>query len=443
MSSQPAQPSQRVPTDVRRLFALAAVQGFTVDGVVPVIFNLYLLRMGYGPDFVGLVNSVALILFSAASLPAGAAGSRFGVRTVMRIGIGASVLSTFALGITDLLPVAMRSAWLLVMLSVLYAGVAVYFSNSAATVVNLSPISQRARVVSVQSAIGNFFAFLGSISAGFVPILLAILPGWSLADAGTYRIPLLICGGVYGLAFLLVLTFSPAVDEAQHTAHVEPSGERGAPPVVFGFAGTLIMISLIRMLQATGTGSGNTFFNVYMDDGLGVTPQYIGIMVALSRLLAVFAALIVPTLLKRLGTANGAVVGSLVVSLSIVPLALVPIWQVAGVSYMILNAASAFRYNAYFVYMMSVTPPRLRTIMGGAGELSGGLGFALTSFAGGLMIVRFGYAAFFLFAASLTLAGTILNFFYTRWRSRTEAEALARHEAPTRPLPLAEGEPAD
>ncbi|MGL4649591.1 MAG: hypothetical protein ACRC1H_09295, partial [Caldilineaceae bacterium] len=48
--------------DVRRIIAVSALMGFTIDGVFPVIFNLYILRMGYGPDFVGMVNSVALIV---------------------------------------------------------------------------------------------------------------------------------------------------------------------------------------------------------------------------------------------------------------------------------------------------------------------------------------------------------------------------------------------
>ncbi|MEZ4674145.1 MAG: hypothetical protein R2932_07890 [Caldilineaceae bacterium] len=49
-------------------FAISLI-GFTVDGgIFSVVFNLFLLRMGYGPEFVGQVNSVGLLAFAICSL---------------------------------------------------------------------------------------------------------------------------------------------------------------------------------------------------------------------------------------------------------------------------------------------------------------------------------------------------------------------------------------
>ncbi len=414
------------PQDVRRIIAVAAIIGFTIDGVFPVIFNLYILRMGYGPDFVGLVNSVALVVFSFGSLLAGAVGMRFGARNTMVAGVAVSLFSTVALAVTDLLPAGLRPGWLMVMFSLLYLGVGLFFVNSAPAVVNLTPVGERARVVSVQSAIGNFLAFIGGPLAGFIPVLLAGALGWSLSDPGTYRMPLLISGAMFVLALAWILRVAPASGSAE-AVQGEPSPERGAPTVAIAFGSTLAMLSIIRFLQAAGTGAGLTFFNVYMDDGLGVSPQYIGLMVAASRLLAVFAALLVPALVRKLGAANAAVAGASVVALSMLPLALVPIWWVGGAGFMMLNAATSVRYSAYFVYMMAVTPPRLRTAMAGAGEFSGGMAFAAISLVGGVVIVRYGYPQLFLAAGAITAVGVLLNWGYAAWRQGVEA----RHPAPT------------
>ena len=55
-----------------RLFLLsAALIGFTTSGGVQgVLLNLYLLRLGYGLDFVGQINSIGGLVFALFSLPA-------------------------------------------------------------------------------------------------------------------------------------------------------------------------------------------------------------------------------------------------------------------------------------------------------------------------------------------------------------------------------------
>src|SRR5919204_1900765 len=57
-----------------------AIAGFTYFGVQAVLFNLYLLRLGFGPQFIGLLVGSGQVLFALAALPAGALGQRAGVR---------------------------------------------------------------------------------------------------------------------------------------------------------------------------------------------------------------------------------------------------------------------------------------------------------------------------------------------------------------------------
>jgi hypothetical protein len=44
--------------DVRLFLVSAALVGLAWDGMRTVLLNLHLLRLGYGPEFVGLVNAV-------------------------------------------------------------------------------------------------------------------------------------------------------------------------------------------------------------------------------------------------------------------------------------------------------------------------------------------------------------------------------------------------
>ena len=63
-----------------RLFLFASsLIGFAVfGGVYPVLFNLFLLRLGYGPEFIGLTRAVSLLSYAVLSPPAGALGARWG-----------------------------------------------------------------------------------------------------------------------------------------------------------------------------------------------------------------------------------------------------------------------------------------------------------------------------------------------------------------------------
>ena len=78
-----------------------ALVGFALDGgIYSVLLNLFLLRLGFGPELIGLVNSAGTLTFALASLPAGALGGRLGSRAdhACRAGAHAGGLGAAAAG---------------------------------------------------------------------------------------------------------------------------------------------------------------------------------------------------------------------------------------------------------------------------------------------------------------------------------------------------------
>ncbi len=63
---------QQLNRDVR-LYLLTAM-----NGVYSILLNLYLLRLGHGPRFIGLVNAAGQFAFITISIPAGVMGRRWG-----------------------------------------------------------------------------------------------------------------------------------------------------------------------------------------------------------------------------------------------------------------------------------------------------------------------------------------------------------------------------
>lgn len=402
--------------DVRFILLVSAIMGFTIDGgVYTVVFNLYMLRMGFGPEFIGQVNSAGLLIFALASLPAGALGGRFGSKALMLTGVLLTAAGALVLPFADVAPKSGQAAWLLVSYVVLYLGVSFYYVNCSPVLISATQSGERTRVIAIQSAMIGVFAFGGGMIAGFLPDILVRLFGWSVHDTVAYRMPLLIAG----LMLIPAVTLIARVSSASHQSQVQIGDEKGAPSAGISFVGVVIAMSVIRFLQVAGVGSLVTFFNVYMDEALNTPTSLIGALSAVSRLLAVPAALSVPFITRRVGNAPAAIFVSILVVLFMLPLAFLASWQMAGVSYIAVMACTSIRYPAFFVYLMEITPPQLRAAMSGAGEMSAGFSFALIALAGGYIIAGPGYTALFILSAAMTLAGTLLLWGFLRW-SRSE-----------------------
>jgi MFS family permease len=409
--------------DLRRVLFTSAMMGFTLDGgIYSVAFNLYMLRLGLGPEVVGLVNSAGLLSFALASLPAGWLGGRFGARRMMVAGVAVTLAGMLAVPLTDMLPPAWQVGWLAASYVALYVGVSAYYVNCSPMLIGATGAGERTRIISLQSALIGLAAFAGGMLAGLLPPLVSATLGWPLASPAPYRVPLA----------LAALVFVPALwaISRTHAARLAPpkdmpGDEKGAPAVAVSVLGLLLILSLIRFLQVAGVGSAVTFFNVYMDDGLGATTLSIGVISALARLLGVPAALLTPVLARRFGDAVTAVAGSFMAVAALLPLALAPTWQAAGVGFLAMMAATAVRYPSYFVYMMAITPSQKRAVMAGAGEMAGGFSFALIALVGGYIIAGPGYTTLFLTAAAMTLAGTLLLWAFVLWHGR-KADKMTR-----------------
>lgn len=394
---------------------LSAVMGLSIDGgIYSVIFNLYLLRLHFGPEFVGQINSVANLTFAFGSLAAGWLGMRYGNRRTMIVGMGIALVGALALPLGEQAPQAVRGLWLTVTLLLAYLGLAFYFVNSGPFLIRVTPIGARGAIFAVQSAISGLASFAGGLIGGMLPALFSAWMMVSMAHPAPFRAPLILVGVfMVGALFLVLQTKEPEADEAEP----EMLDAKPGAPRPRSATSLILFMSIVRFLQVAGVGVAVTFFNVYMDAGLHVATPTIGVIAAVARLLAVPAALVGPALARRVGVGEAAVLGSLGSALSLLPLALISSPSAAGLGFISLLAFTAIRYPTFYVYIMERTPPRLRATMTGAGEMAAGLSFALISLLGGVIIARYGYAAAFGLGALVTLAGTALFAIYV-WRQR-------------------------
>ncbi len=156
-----------------RLFLLTSfLIGFTVfGGISTVLFNLYLLRLGYGPEFIGLVNAVGSLGLVLFALPAGAVGTRWGSRRTLVAGLALAALGNTLLPLAEFIPVGVRPGWLLVTNLIASLGMTFYIVNIIPFLMGVTGAEERNHVFSVQAALWPLAGFAGSLVAGVLPRL--------------------------------------------------------------------------------------------------------------------------------------------------------------------------------------------------------------------------------------------------------------------------------
>lgn len=404
--------------DVRLYFFIAALMGFTYDGgIYAVLFNLYLLRIGFGPEVIGQVNSAGMLAFALSAFPAGAIGQKLGNRRAIVMGIFIMLLGSLWVPFTTLESPAWQTFSIYLANILLNLGLALFYVNATPYLIAITQPQARNHAFSMQSALISLAGFIGGLLAGFLPGYFAATFAYTLDDPAPYRYPLLIAAVLIGLgAFATTLMRDIAPLEVKRVAEPasEPAGQtRSVLWLIF-------VLSFVRLLVVSGSGVAMTFFNVYMDAGLGVSTATIGVLMSASRLLAVPAALMTPILVHRLGNARVTLLASLALSLCLLPLAFSSWWPVAGLGYMSTIAFTSVRYPAFTVYTMEITPSGWRATMSGAGEMAAGLSFAIIAFVGGLIIATHGYTLLFLAGSLLSVVGALILWLFMRF-TRTQA----------------------
>ena len=174
--------------DVRLYLVTTMLIGLTVDGgVYTVLFNLYLLRLGYGPEFIGLVNGSGMLLFALFCLPAGTLSGRLGNRRMMIAGLSLLLIGCGLLPFAELRTGNWQAVWLLITWCFAFIGFALYFVNTAPFVMKVAHQSERSHVFSVQAALWSLAGFAGSLIGGFLPGIFAMYLGVSLNQPAPYR----------------------------------------------------------------------------------------------------------------------------------------------------------------------------------------------------------------------------------------------------------------
>jgi MFS family permease len=395
----------RFSRDVRLFLLSSALIGFCSFGMRAVLFNLFLLRLGYGPAFIGLFHAVATLTYALFALPSGALGRRWRSDRVLATGLTLVVAGIGLPTLTEFVPIGARTGWLLALAPLLSLGRALYGVGSGPFLTGATSPSERNHAFSIRQALWLLFAFAGSLAAGFLPGFFSEVLGISLDDPAPYRYALLV-------ATLLLVPAVPALAatrEPGSSAAREPSRPASPAPLA-----VIFFMSLVMLFRMGGEGTVESFLNVYLDAGLRMPTSQIGLLVGVSQLLGLLAALVAPLAMARWGQFRGFVWTVLFMAAGLLLLALIPHWGAVTISVSIYSVMGTISYTIVSVYQMEIVSRSWRAAMAAGTTMAYGFGVAAISLGGGRMIAALGYPSIFLMGAGITAIGALLFWAYFR-----------------------------
>jgi MFS family permease len=369
-----------------RFFAAACLHDFGLF-IFFLLYNLYLLRLGFAENVLGYVSGAMTAGSLMASIPMALAMQRFGIRNTL---FGAFLVLAADSG----LRASATTAPLLIALA--FAGGLV----SSAWAVAISPVIAQL-TTERNRALGFSLIFSRGIAVGIVAGFVGgRLPQW-LERWGLASSPLVSYRhALWAGSAMVLLSLWPL--SGLRLGPAPPQDRRLRPP-----SHALLRFLAAIMVWHLGTAMFNPFFSAYL-----VRQQFsaarIGSLVSVSQIAQVGAILLAPLVFRRFGRLRGIAGMQLATAVALVALAgsQGAVW--VGAAYVFYMAAQYMSEPGLYGYLMEVVSARDR---GGASALNFLVAFgaqAIAAAVAGTLIYRLGYSPVLLLAAVVCAVAALM-----------------------------------
>ncbi len=412
-----------------RLYLISnALSGMTL-GIILVLYNLYVVSLGYDTAFIGLQLFVGTLGAGIAIFPAGFCIDRFGGKAIL---IWASVLIGIA-GAGQMLfrtPVPLLISFFLVGIG----GAFILVVNAPFLTTNSTP-SERPHLFSLAIVLTLATTVLGEVLGGVLPLwlrsmpwLMAPLPSWWTGllavqpFARSYQLSLLIAGIIAAPSFIPLFLMSDDRPRRLPAASIESSVQpkfsvrllrqsllrwRRQPLRIVLFRPLSVLI-MIQLLIGAGAGLFIPYFNLYFVKHLGASPALFGVIDGSANTLNALLTLLAPWLVLRFGK---------IVTLTAPRLLSIPLLLVIGLAGSLPLAAALYPFRQGLMDMsqgilqlfsMEVVEPQQRGFANSGYQAAYQVSMALSASLAGVIIARLGYAPVFVGATLLYLLALLL-----------------------------------
>jgi MFS family permease len=390
------------------LIASSAIIAAAFFGIYSLLRVLFVLRLGHGPEYVGLFSAAGALTYMTMGLPSGMLSRRFGVGRVMVIGGLITVAGMASLPLTEYLPAPLQNVWPIATQAFLIAGWSMYNVNLVPALMSVTTKEERSSAYAVNGMLKGIGTFVGTTVGGMLPGFFVNTFGLALDAPRPYGYGIWV-GVLVGLAALAPVTRLGELEGPETTGRAEADTPFPLLPVALMLVYVYLSHSVWAITRA--------FSSAYMDTVLSLPAAQIGLITSVGQFLAILSPLVTPWLAQHRGNGWALVMSTAGMGLSLLPMAFFPHWTAVGLGNTGVLALAAIRMPALQVFQMELVDTRWRALAYGALSMAMGFSFATFSFSGGYIAAAFGYRTLYLLGTGLSVAGATLMWFIIRRRA--------------------------
>jgi MFS family permease len=445
-----------------RLFLISNVLSGITAGILLVLYNLYLISLGYHADFVGIVLFVGTIGAGLTIFPAGVCIDRFSGKIIL-------IFSSLLIGAAGAGQILFRQPLpLLISSFVVGVGLAFLLVVTAPFLTLNSTPEERPHLFSMNISLSLITLVLGEVIGGVLPFwfrsipwLMAPLPSWTSSllatrfDARSYQLALLFAGVIAIPSFIPLfmmnnirpnrrikhsssLPSSPDNIISQTSVSsidipLEPASARWLPwaareEAFFSHTISLINIFLhsaffflVLVYVFTGFGAGLfiPYFNIYFVQHLNASPALFGVIDGGANAITALLTLTAPRLAKGVGKINAITLTRLASIPLLLTIGLTSILPLAAFIYLFRQGTMDMSAGILQVFSMESVTDKHRGVANSSYQAAYQVPWAAAAPIGGLIIVHFGYTPIFLLGAFFYILTIII--LWVRFGSRKRA----------------------
>jgi len=408
-----------------RLYLINNALSYVTVGIILVLYNLYLVALGYRADFIGLVLFMGTLGAGIAIFPAGLCIDRFGGKAIL-------IWSSVLVGLAGAGQMLLRQP-LPLLISSFLAGIGLAFMlviNAPFLTVNSAP-AERSLLFSLNIVVALITTVLGELLGGVLPVWLRAWP-WAMAPlpyglngllvsqplARSYQLALLIAGLIAAPSFIPLFMLS------DDRPKLQPTGIGGVHTGLMTIrkrialwrrtdirvvvSSILFTMILVQILIGMGAGLFIPYFNIYFVQHLGASSALFGLIDGCANALNALLTLLAPLLVLRISRINTLVFTRLLSLPLLLIIGLTSWLPLAAVLYPLRQGLMDMSNGILQVFSMEVVAERHRGMANSSYQAAFQAANGLATPIGGLIITRLGYTPVFILAAILYMAALML-----------------------------------
>jgi MFS family permease len=369
-------------------------------GVYRLLFNFYLLSLGYNEALIGNLVSVSSLTALIAALPMGYITDKIGRKSALLLGGFFEALSILVIILWPSEPV------FYVMNFTIGATQSLAAVAYAPFLMENSTIKERTYLFSISSGLSTASAFIGNWFGGYLPTWFS---GWfaiSATSSKAYESSLITVAvaTICGLAPLLFLRSSTVTANTRSVF----------APISYARKQPILLRNLILPMLVTSVGAGliMPFMNVFFRFQYNQPDTVIGSMFAWGSLAMAIGLMIAPPIAERIGKIQLVVITQAISIPFLALLGFAPSFWLSAGSYYFRLALMNMSGPVYQTFVMEQVEPDARAMVASLVSMAGNFGWALSPTVSGWMQVRWGFGPAFIGTILLYLLSTGLYWKY-------------------------------